>query len=75
MNTNTALTEDQVKEFQTILGEVKGGWAQVKDLPATFETLREETRAAAAAGQGGAAPDGRPGGGGSGHARARAGER
>ena len=42
MNTSTALTEDQVNEFQTILGEVKGGWAQVKDLPATFETMREE---------------------------------
>ena len=42
MNTTTALTEDQVKEFQTILGEVKGGWAQVKDLPATFKTLQEE---------------------------------
>ena len=36
MNTTTALTEDQVKEFQTILGEVKGGWAQIKDLPATL---------------------------------------
>ena len=31
-----------MKEFQTILGEVKGGWAQVKDLPATFKTLQEE---------------------------------
>ena len=43
MNTTTPLTEDQVKEFQTVVGEIKGGWAQVKDLPATFKTLQDET--------------------------------
>jgi HK97 family phage major capsid protein len=42
MNTTTALTEDQVKEFQTILGEVKGGWAEIKALPATVKTLKDE---------------------------------
>lgn len=37
------LTEEQVREFQGILGEMKGGWAEVKGLPATFKTLQEET--------------------------------
>src|SRR5215472_11954943 len=37
------LSEDQVKEFQGILGEVKGGWNQIKDLPATFRSLQDET--------------------------------
>jgi len=39
----TGLTEDQVREFQGILGEVKGGWSQIKDLPATFRSLQDET--------------------------------
>ena len=43
MNTTTALTEEQVKEFQSVLGEIKGGWAAVKDLPATFKTIQDET--------------------------------
>src|SRR5438445_10182 len=43
MNTTTALTEEQVQEFQTVLGEIKGGWANVKDLPATFKTIQDET--------------------------------
>src|SRR5512143_1580362 len=43
MNTTTALNEDQVKEFQTILGEVKGGWAEIKALPATFKVLQDDT--------------------------------
>jgi HK97 family phage major capsid protein len=43
MNSTTALTEEQVTEFQSILGEVKGGWAQVKDLPATIKTLQDES--------------------------------
>ena len=38
-----ALTEEQVKEFQDILGELKNGWADVKGLPATFKTLQDET--------------------------------
>ena len=37
------LSEDQVEEFQGILGEVKGGWSQIKDLPATFRSLQDET--------------------------------
>ena len=41
--TPPVLTEDQVKEFQTILGEVKGGWAQLKDLPATFRSFQDES--------------------------------
>lgn len=36
------LTEEQVKEFQTILGEMKGGWADIKNLPATCKTLRDD---------------------------------
>ena len=43
METTTPLPEDQVKEFETILGEMKGGWAEIKALPATFKTLQEET--------------------------------
>lgn len=42
MITTTALTEEQVKEFQSILGEVKGGWAEIKALPATFKTLQDD---------------------------------
>jgi len=38
-----SLTEDQVKEFQGILGEVKGGWSEIKDLPATFRSVQDET--------------------------------
>ena len=37
------LSEEQVKEFQGILGEMKGGWAEIKALPATFKTLQDET--------------------------------
>ena len=36
------LTEEQVKEFQGILGEVKGGWAEIKALPATIKTLQDD---------------------------------
>ena len=43
MNTNTAVSEEQVKEFETVLGEIKGGWADVKALPASFKTLQDET--------------------------------
>ena len=39
------LTEEQVGEFQSILGELKTGWAEVKALPATFKGLRDETAA------------------------------
>src|ERR1051325_11123187 len=43
MDNTTTLNEEQVKEFQTILGEMKGGWAEIKALPATFKTLQEDT--------------------------------
>src|ERR1043166_3800721 len=36
------LTDEQIKEFQGILGEMKGGWADLKDLPAACKTLRDE---------------------------------
>ena len=36
------VTEDQIKEFQGILGELKGGWADLKNLPATFKSLQDE---------------------------------
>ncbi len=37
------LSEEQVKEFQAILGEMKSGWAEFKPLPGTFKALQEET--------------------------------
>src|SRR5258706_2809730 len=36
------LSEDQVKEFQSILGEMKGGWAELKALPASFKSFQDE---------------------------------
>ena len=36
------LTEEQVNEFHSILGEMKGGWAELKALPATFKNLQLE---------------------------------
>ncbi|HEY5911568.1 MAG TPA: phage major capsid protein [Verrucomicrobiae bacterium] len=35
-----ALTEEQVREFHGILGELKGGWAELKLLPATLRTVQ-----------------------------------
>jgi len=44
MNTpSLQLTDDQVAEFQTILTEVKGGWAELKALPATFKSFQDDT--------------------------------
>jgi HK97 family phage major capsid protein len=40
---SVVLTQDQAKEFQVILGEVKCGWTQLKELPATFRSLQDET--------------------------------
>lgn len=37
------LTEDPIKEFQGLLGELKGGWAEVKTLPAAFKSFQDET--------------------------------
>src|SRR6266702_4259695 len=45
MNTQNApseLTEDQTKDFQTILTDIRGGWAEVKSLPATVKSLEDE---------------------------------
>jgi HK97 family phage major capsid protein len=36
------LTEDQIKEFQTILTEMKGGWAELRSLPMTCKGLQDE---------------------------------
>ena len=37
------LTEEQVKEFQGILGELQGGWAELKQMPASLRAMQEET--------------------------------
>ena len=37
------ITEEQIKEFQGILGELKGGWAELKQLPASFKTFQDES--------------------------------
>ena len=37
------LSEEQVKEFQSILGEMKGGWAELKALPVTFKTFQHDS--------------------------------
>jgi len=37
------LTEEQVKEFQGILGELKGSWNELHELPGAFKGLRDET--------------------------------
>ncbi len=38
-----ALTEEQVKEFQGILGEIKDGWGEIKALPAGLKSLEADT--------------------------------
>src|ERR1041384_8489831 len=37
------LTEEQFQEFQNILGEMKGGWTELRGLPAGFRSLQDET--------------------------------
>src|SRR5579859_7220852 len=37
------MTDQQISEFQSLLGEIQGGWAEVKTLPATCKTLQEQT--------------------------------
>jgi HK97 family phage major capsid protein len=37
------LTEEQVKEFQGILGELKGSWSELHGLPGAFKGLQDET--------------------------------
>ena len=36
------LTEEQVKEFHGILGEMKGGWEEIKRLPAACQSLQDD---------------------------------
>src|SRR6266576_2220444 len=36
------LSEEQIKEFQSILGEMKGGWAELKALPASFKSFQQD---------------------------------
>src|SRR5215472_1448960 len=36
------LTDEQIQEFQGILGEMKGGWAELKGLPAACKSLQDE---------------------------------
>src|SRR5512137_2402717 len=43
MNTTTTPPEDKVQEFETILGEIKGGWAEIKSLPSSLKTLKDDT--------------------------------
>lgn len=43
MNTTGTMTEDQTKEFESMLGEMKTGWAELKPVPGTLKTLQEET--------------------------------
>ena len=37
-----ALTDEQLKEFESILGEMKGGWAELRGLPSTCKGLQDE---------------------------------
>jgi HK97 family phage major capsid protein len=37
-----ALTEDQIKEFQGILGDIKTGWAELKGLPAALKAAVDD---------------------------------
>ena len=37
-----AFTEEQIQEFQGILGEIKGGWAELKKLPEILGGLKQE---------------------------------
>jgi len=42
-STSTALIpDDQIREFQTLLGEIKDDWAEIKILPTTCKGLHEE---------------------------------
>ena len=40
---NAPLTEEQTNEFSAILAEIKGGWAELKSLPATCKSLQDQT--------------------------------
>src|SRR5436305_6573392 len=36
------ITEEQLREFQGILGELQGGWGEIKNLPATLKSVQSE---------------------------------
>jgi HK97 family phage major capsid protein len=36
------ITNEQIQEFQTILGEMKGGWAELRGLPTACKSLQDE---------------------------------
>jgi HK97 family phage major capsid protein len=36
------ITEEQMREFQGILGELQSGWNEIKNLPATFKSAQNE---------------------------------
>ena len=40
--TASLLPEEQIKEFQAILGEIKGGWSRLRDLPELFNSFQSE---------------------------------
>jgi HK97 family phage major capsid protein len=37
-----ALSEDEVKEFKSVLGDMKGGWAEIKKLPELLKGVQQE---------------------------------
>src|SRR5207245_2560138 len=37
-----AVTEDQLREFTSLLDEVKGGWSRVKELPDLLKRVEDE---------------------------------
>jgi HK97 family phage major capsid protein len=37
-----ALTEEQVKEFQSLLGDIQGGWDELKTLPGALRTVQDD---------------------------------
>src|SRR2546422_904077 len=41
-NSNTPFNNDQLNEFQTILADIQGCSAEIKNLPATLKSLKEE---------------------------------
>jgi HK97 family phage major capsid protein len=40
--TSPVIPDDQIKEFSTILGEIKENWGEIKNLPVAFKTFQEE---------------------------------
>src|SRR5207253_153285 len=36
------VTEEQLREFQGILGELQGGWGEIKNLPAMLKSVQNE---------------------------------